>query len=265
MLAQGWQVYQSSSRRIVGRSNTEVTGYQYWLKRWKMQSEKVLQDLITEFTDAYNEGREINDSRYDELVTLYSVMVSNTEDEMISWISNQGTGPETAIEDLIDLFPVDVSDFETAVDAVVADLGSGGEDRINIAFDAKVAEARIAHINRGIYNTTIWTSALAGIERDRQYALNDLARHTAEQTIQVEEAILNAKMRMREAILDAWARLQQLWRDKLLVPTEVRNRALQAMFNFMERRTDDYPGLEGLAAIAAQLGYGEASASSAPA
>jgi len=263
LLAQGWQVYASSTKRIVGRSQTEITGYMYWLRRWKMQSEKVLQDMITDFTNAYNNGQTVNDDRYDELVTLYAAMVSNTEDEMISWISDQES-PETSIQDLIDLFPVDVSDYETAVDSVIDDLGSGREDLINIAFNQKVADAKNAMINRGFYNTTTWVSTEAGIERERQIALNDLERNVAEQTISVEQSILNAKSRMREAILDAWARLQRLWRDKLLVPTEVRNRAFQAMLNFMERRTDEYPSLDALAAIAAQLGYGDASGSAPP-
>jgi hypothetical protein len=49
-----------------------------------------------------------------------------------------------------------------------------------------------------------------------------------------------------------------------LKPLEFRNSMFAAMLNFMERRTDDYPGIDGLANIAAQLGYSEGAAVVAP-
>lgn len=263
MLAQGWVVYQSATTRLVGRSNTEITAYQYWLKRRKLQSEQVLNDLIREFTEAYNEGRELNDSRYDELVTLYSVMLDKTEDEMISWISD-ADNRNTDIEALLALFPDDLSDYTTAVESALTTLGDGREDLINIAFDAKLSLAKSGLISRGMYNTTIWTSVEGGIERERQIALNNIADTLARETIDAQGRVLDAKTRLRIALIDAYARLNDLARDELLVPTEIRNRVMSAMLNFMERRSDEYPGLEGLANIAGQLGYGEASSSAAP-
>jgi uncharacterized protein YjiS (DUF1127 family) len=70
-------------------ANVSISGgAPYWcayqtvvLTRRKMQSELVLNDMIASFTKAYNEGRSVNNARYDELVALYSLMLSRTEDE----------------------------------------------------------------------------------------------------------------------------------------------------------------------------------------
>jgi hypothetical protein len=69
---------------------------------------------------------------------------------------------------------------------------------------------------------------------------------------------------MRSGLLAAYERLSERIRAKQLTPTEVRNTVLSAMFAFMERRTDEYPGIADLANISAQLGYSEGAATVAP-
>lgn len=260
LVAQGWQIYDSFTMRKIGRSNTEITGYQYWLKRRKLQSERVLNDMIREFTDAYNEGRYINDQRYDELVTLYAVMLDKTETELVEMTTNLSNG-EDLIEGVVNLFPSDFATYQSAVNTELATLGSGREDQINIQFDARLAQAQHDLVNRGVYNSTIWPSVLAGIERERALALSALADTLSGQKISSHGMVHNARVQMRSGLAAAYERLTNMVRAKLLTPTEVRNQVLSAMFNFMERRTDEYPGLEGLATIAAQLGYGEGTTS----
>lgn len=70
------------------RTKTEDNGAPYWyaynmvrLTRRRMKSEAVLADMVRSFTDAYNEGRNVNAARYNELVSLYALMLKRTEDE----------------------------------------------------------------------------------------------------------------------------------------------------------------------------------------
>ena len=73
-----------------GMSVTTSTngGAPYWyscfkvrLQRRRIQAEQVLQDMVESFTDAYNEGRRVNSDRYDEIVSLYALMLARTESE----------------------------------------------------------------------------------------------------------------------------------------------------------------------------------------
>lgn len=262
-LAQGWVLYDTTYTHRSVSGTTVALNVRYFLKRRKLQAERVLQDMITEFTDAYNEGRSINDGRYDELVTLYSVMLDKTEDELTAMASSTD-GNETVISGVLALLPTDFAAFKSDVDAVVGDLGSGREDQINIRFDAKLAQLQADLVNRGIYNTTTWPTVSAGIERERQLALSDLAGTLAGQKISAASAVHGARTGMRSGLLAAYERMSDRIRAKQLTPTEVRNSVLSAMFNFMERRTDEYPGLGDLAGIASQLGFSEGAAMVSP-
>lgn len=80
----------NATSSTTGESSTTSTngGAPYWyscfkvrLQRRRIQAESVLQDMVRSFTDAYNEGRQVNSERYDELVSLYALMLSRTEGE----------------------------------------------------------------------------------------------------------------------------------------------------------------------------------------
>jgi hypothetical protein len=80
-----------------------------------MQSERVLRDMITSFTNAYNEGRTVNNERYDELVALYALMLGHTEDEL-------NTIPLSAITE---------NDFKDLSDQIAAAMQDAAEEKIN--------------------------------------------------------------------------------------------------------------------------------------
>jgi len=246
---------------ILGNSVEFSTAY---LKRRKLQSERVLDSLITEFTSAYNEGRSINDSRYDELVTLYSVMLQQSESELTDVNSNQSTY-DALIEKVIDGMETDLSTHEDAVDGVLDDFGTSELTRINAAFNAKEAELTQSLITRGMNNSTVSDTVLAGYERERAAAITDLNDKIAEQQIGQQDKLHGRRVETSRRILDARDRLFRLQKNGSLTIIDQRNKILQAMFSFMERRTDDYPGMQGLAEIAAKLGFSESASVVAPA
>jgi hypothetical protein len=49
----------------------------------------------------------------------------------------------------------------------------------------------------------------------------------------------------------------EMKQKRILVPTEIRNTVFKWMLDFMERREDDYPGLDQLAGISEKLGFSD--------
>jgi hypothetical protein len=232
-------------------------------KRRKLQSERVLQDMITEFTDAYNEGREINDRRYDELVALYDVMLDKTETAATT-MESVVSGYDTLIAAALAALPTDFATHSADVSGLLDDFGESHRDRINTQFDNELAKARQDLTSRGMYNSTIWTSSSAGIETQRAKALTDLEDKITERQLASKDRLHVLRIEMRRGMIEAYHRLLAAKQDATYKPLDLRNTILTTMLNFMQRRQDEYPGLEGLANIAAQLGYGEGSTSVTP-
>ena len=261
-VSQGESDGQSSSS---GDSNSVVStdGAPYWfaytrirLKRRKMQSELVLKDMIAQFTKAYNEGRQINDQRYDELVALYSIMLSRTEDEANAF-SFSTDDFQTLADSLTASLQSALEDFEREAGNIPSDYLQNRIDEINLRFDNESANARSGLVSRGLFNSTTWESVSAGIEKARQYALNDMADKLVNIKIDVYGKIAGIKADISGKIIDTAARVMEAQQKRLLGPTEIRNTVFKWMLDFMERREDDYPGLDQLVTISDRLGYGD--------
>ena len=253
-------------------STTEQDGGPYWyayqrirLKRRKMQSEAVLQDMITSFTKAYNEGREINDARYDELVALYSLMLSRTEDEANAFGGLSADDFKPLAEAVVAAVKDALEKYRGAVGDIPADWMQSRIDEINRKFDALIGQAKSKMVSEGTYNSTVWPTTLSGIERDRQYALNDLKDEMVTAKIDAYGKIATITSDIGQKLLDCEIRIIEAQQKMLLGPTEVRNTVFKWMLDFMERRDDEYPGLDQLVTIADRLGYGDGASAGAEA
>lgn len=313
----GESVSEGTSSSSGSFSNTSVSGgAPYWfayqtvvLTRRKMQSELVLNDMIASFTKAYNEGRSVNNARYDELVALYSLMLSHTEDEAnaIPVIELKAEdfvklGEEIAssVESSLNITPEDIrglyddalanirnalSSLKETANNLPSNWLASREADVNRRFDAKIAQAKAAMVANGTYSGTVWPNVESGYERDRQYALTDLADSvvtlkvdtlgkiatlTAETETRLVEAVgrlsgiettmAETMMRVgevRSRLMESAVRVVEAIQKNHIGVTELRNTVLKWMFEFMERREDDYPGLEQLATIADRLGYSD--------
>jgi hypothetical protein len=260
-LAQGWVLVSQTCTDVGPTGGVYV--YTYNLKRRKLQSERVLNDMIREFTEAYNEGREINDQRYDEIVTLFDVMLDQTEDELIA-VAGERTTFTTLMDGLIEQLSSDFTTHESDVQEALTDFGDSHRERVNTQFDAEAAKAQASLVDRGLSNSTVLTSVLAGVEESRAKALNDLEDKISEKVLAAKERLHAVRVGTRNAIMAANERLIAMKERGAMEPTEMRNRILTAMLGFMERRTDEYPGMGTLADLAAKLGYSESPAVVAP-
>jgi hypothetical protein len=212
--------------------------------------------MIREFTEAYNEGRTLNDRRYDEIVALYNVMLDKSENEIAATESTY-VSYDAIISAIITGLPAYHTEYKTEVDALLLGYGTSLLEGVNTRFDNELATARQNLVNKGMYNSTIWTSISAGIETQRSKALADANDTITGRKLASGESVQRVRMEVASRIEAASFRFLEMKRTRGFGASEFRNNILSAMLNFMERRTDEYPGLDGLAGIAAQLGYGE--------
>ena len=313
---------QADGRTVADGTATQTTtsgGAPYWhayqkirLKRRRMDGELVLRDMVRSFTDAYNEGRQVNNARYDELVALYALVLSENEDEMNA-VSLESVTPQDFIalanevaggiessrqitpEDLRGLYDDAISNIraatrnlKNAVENLPSRWNASRTDEINRQFDAKIAKAKATMIANGTYNGTAWANVESGFERDRQYALNDLADtlvtlkvdtygKVATLTTDSEAKLVAAVAQLagmekeyadtglkvaaaRQGIMESAERITDAIQKRRLGATELRNTVVKWMFDFMERREDEYPGLDQLTTVAERLGYGDGGA-----
>jgi hypothetical protein len=297
-------------------ANVNISGgAPYWcayqtvvLTRRKMQSELVLNDMIASFTKAYNEGRSVNNARYDELVALYSLMLSHTEDEA-NRIPLDSLKPDNLIalgdelassfsdengiklEEIRPIYDTALDNIRAAIKAlkdavnIPANWLKSREDDINLKFDNEKSKINSTMIANGTFANSAWANIVSGIERDRHYALNNLADTmvtlkvdtygkiatlTADsegklldavaKLVGIEASLVDLKVRVadiRARLMESAARIIEALQKNQIGLTELRNTVLKWMFDFMERREDDYPGLEQLATIADRLGYSD--------
>jgi hypothetical protein len=303
-----------------GSATMKVTehGAPYWyayqkikLTRRRMDGELVLKDMVTSFTNAYNEGRTVNNARYDELVALYSIMLSQTEDEANA-IPLNSINPEDLItlgdeiaavldekksiklEEIRPIYDTAIVNIRTAIDAlknatsIPANWLKSRENDINRKFNAEKEKINATMIANGTYASSSWANVVSGIERDRQYALTDLsdtmvslkvdtygkiASLTADsegrlmdavsKLIGIETSLVDLKAHVadiRAKLMESAVRITEAIQKNRIGLTELRNTVLKWMFEFMERREDEYPGIEQLATVAERLGYGDGGA-----
>lgn len=297
----------------------EAGGAPYWyayqkikLVRRRMDGELVLKDMIASFTKAYNEGRQVNNSRYDELVALYSLMLSHTEDEanaipVIDLKSEDfvklGEEIASSVEASLNISPADIrglyddalanirdalSSLKETANNLPSNWLASREADVNRQFDAKIARAKATMVANGTYSGTVWPNVESGYERDRQYALTDLADSVVTLKVDtfskiatltadtetrlveavgrlsgIETAMAETMMRVgevRSRLMESAVRVVEAIQKNVIGVIELRNTVLKWMFEFMERREDEYPGIEQLATVAERLGYGDGGA-----
>lgn len=217
------------------------------LERKRMQADRVLGSMVKTLVEDYNQGKTINLDRYDELVSLYALMLNRTEAE-----------GEKMIEDGVDFTPL-FDEVKAMVNAALANVtaDSGDEwkqariDEINRKFDALEGKIKAKLISEGRYNTTVYTSEISGNERERQYALNNVH----EEIIKVELQIAEISANVGNNLMAAQVRIFEALQKKKIEPVNLRNTVFKWMLDFMERREDPYMGMNEMQTIAERLGY----------
>lgn len=234
--------YSSSADAPVGQWHSQTADFQ----RVRVNPRVILKHMVAEFTKGYNEGRRLNDQRYDELVHLYAAIVVRTQGDVEPFRAAADRFAPL-VEQIVRSLDGVPEDYAGKVDAVVERLG-GGEEAVNERFDELVAKAKSGLVERGLYNSTLWAATIAEIERQRAIALDEIRSKNATLRLDALKGAAALRAQIADAILGVVQKMT-------LEPVQIRNRAFADMFAFMERRTDDYPGLADIAKIVTQVGY----------
>jgi hypothetical protein len=239
--------------------SSEADGSPYWaawntivLKRKSLKGDRVLKDMIAELVKAYNRGQTINIDRYEELVNLYALLLSNTEDELRAF-SLDPDDFKPLIDEVLDACRDALANFRNKVEDLPDDWMQSRIDEINRKFDKLLEEARSRLITQGLYNGTVWPTTESGIERDRQLALNDLKDDMVTVKIDAYGKIATLTGDIGKSVIDAATKLCSL-QAEALKPTEMRNTVFKWMLDFMERREDEQPGLDAVSSAIEKFG-----------
>lgn len=240
----------------------ENTRTWYALQRKIISPERVLQDLVSSYTDAYNEGRQLNDQRYDDLVVIYTSLLDKTEDSLNAIEADDGAY-ETLVESILTSIGSDFTAHSADVTGDLDDWGASLLAEINARFDAELSKAQQSLVDRGLYNGTMWTTTSAGVERERTRALLAAQDQIKQRQLELKHKVYDYRVDMRTRILAARDRLRAFLataRDRQIA---VRNATAEALARFVERREDGYPDLSEVGRLAAALGGGSATSLSA--
>ena len=253
MLAQGWEVVSTRTDKTV--FPWVVT---YKMRRTDLQNFNVLNELLTDFTDAYNEGRTANDKRYEDVVTLWTEMLDKSQthlDEAKTSLTTQLNLHLTTLDDLENEYASFFTDVKTDLDDLTVTLDAD-RTRVNDQFDAQLAASDQNMLNRGYYSSAMISNIDAGIEEKRALALTEITereqRMKADITLRKNQVYVDV-LRMRAGLVDAQMALTNREQEFLAYQLDERNRILTGLFGFVERRTDAYPDMNALARLTASL------------
>lgn len=256
LYAQGWKLYSSVThteafKEIYGTSIRD----KYYLWRRSLKPEAALDSLVKSYTDAYNEGRQLNDQRYDDLIVLYSAVLSKSQGVFNDLEASDETY-NTLIQSIIASIGTDHTAYSGDVNGDLDEYGISMRLQVNIRFDNAVSAAKQALINRGMYNSTTWTSTYAGLERERSLSLTDLEDKLMQQRLALKHKVHGELTSMRSRVMAARDRLRDTLHNASDRRLTARNTIVEALARFVEARTDSYPDLAEIGKLAAALGAG---------
>lgn len=244
---------------VVTSTTVQTTEYTYDLRRTTLQNEVIVQELLNSFTNAYNEGRDITDKRYEDILRVWGDMLDKTQTDMDTHLTTLDGRVNLYLAELTDL-ETDYEDFFTDVKAELDDLTvslDADRTRVNNAFDAQLAASDQGLANHGFYSSAMISNIDAGIEERRQLALTEITereqRLTADVTLRKNEIYLSV-LRMRAGLIDSRMGLTNRQQDFLAYQIDTRNRLILGLLGVVENREDVYPGLGSMAQIASSIG-----------
>lgn len=258
LVAQGWEINSVSPFYI----ESEFSGWRLSLTRKNKNEDEVANSLLSDLTEAYNEGRAANDTRYEDLIRNLQDLLSKAQTHMDS--------AKTILDDKIDVHLTTLSSLEDEYDTffteVKTDLDGltitleADRTRVNNQFDAQLAESDQQLVNRGFYSSAMVSNIDAGIEERRALALTEITEREQRLLADVvlrKNQIYVEILRMRAGLVDSQMALTNRQQQFLEYQLDTRNNLALAMFGFVERREDTYPSRTEIATVAAELGATE--------
>lgn len=216
-----------------------IYDYAIMVKR-TISIERVLQVQIDDFTSSYNEGRRLNDTRFDEIIAVFTALQDKTEDELNLLEDDEDTF-ESLVEAVISNLASEFTTHETAMDTDLSNWSTIQRTRLDNQFTNLLASEEASMRKRGVYNSTSWSAYVAGNAREKAEALSALNGDIETRLNELEDRLYGQQVDIRTKFLEARSRLVNQLHTQGNVRTELRNKVVEALAAFAERREDDYP------------------------
>ena len=250
-------------------STNESDASPYWyatvravLTRRRLQPEKVLSTMVNSFVSSYNNGRSIDNDRFNELVSLYSVVLQRNEEEGNALLTQaiDATDPTAFLDRLCNSTWGDFTAAHNKAIDISSDMEKSSLDDINRKFDNLIAQTKAGMVTNGTYNGTIWPTTLSGIERQRAAALAEARAGAGQITINALASVGSAKASAASAFLNARQTIQSAIDNRRVTAIQLRNAVVKWMLDFVGSREEVYPELEQISSMAERMGFSVGSA-----
>lgn len=210
------------------------------MKTQQLKATTILQDLVDDFTELYNEGIEINDDRYDEILSLWAACQDKTEDELNS-LENDEDSFESLVEGIFTNISSDFTSYETDSNNRFDDWGDSLREIVDDDADALLSSKEANLRARGLYNSTLWDAVETGIERERTDADINAEDKILVRQQELDDRLYQFRTQMRDRLIEARTRLMRTLHKQANTRIALRNKVVEAITAFAERREDDYP------------------------
>ncbi len=255
LAAHGYKPFQWQPYLVDG----EFAGFLVNMERVTFNHGAAIQDLLTRMTAAYNEGRQSNDTRYEDLIRNLDDLLDKAQQHMDSAktdLDAQIVLHMARLDTLEDEYDDFFTDIQTDLDGLTVSLDAD-RTRVNNQFDALVTASQQDLANRGFYSSGLISGIESGIEERRALALTEITereqRLIADITLK-KNGIYVDVLKMRSGLIGAKMELTNRQQQFLAYQLDTKNNLALAMFGFVERREDSYPGLGDMAAAVTSLG-----------
>jgi hypothetical protein len=265
LIAQGWRVVAGGyyANPVSWDVDTGFTVYEYYwiynLKRRTLRNAEVTQDLLRLFTKAYNEGREDNNTRYENVVELWTQMSDQTQahleavhDEVDAELSIH----LTSLEDL-------EAEYDTFFEGVKAELNKlevtlqADRERVESVFASLASDSKQELERRGFYLASLQASVESGIDERKALALleiNEREQRLMPELVLRKNEIFVEVLKMRMGLIQTAMGITDRKQKLLAYMLDTRNNVLLGLFGFVEKRQEQYPQLESFGQIVTAFG-----------
>ena len=196
--------------------------------------------MMQDFTTELNFGRELNQDRYNDIIAVWESTLDKTEIELNS-LEDDEDSFETLMITMAAAIQTDYSTHETTVGDLLDDWGDAQRQVIDDRFDESEAKIQAGLISNGLYNTNTWAAIQTGLTRDETIADTDLEDKITQRQLELKERLYAKLITMRQGFIAARHQLMAVLHSQANARTALRNRVIEAIAGFAERRTDEYP------------------------
>jgi len=207
------------------------------------------QQLLNQYTTAYNEGNAANEQRYEDILGGYRDLTSQSgemHDSRINQLADMYANMGQQIN----------SGFQGRYDkgmGLLEGLGDTERKRINRSYDNQVGSIGANLTNRGLNNSTIAGSMQNAVNRNREESQGMLSEQLRREQLGAHTNLSGDQMSaMQNLLFSTTQGLDNATLQKIQSQTDL---PLQTL-NFMERREDTVPSLNDVMALYMNLGRG---------